>query len=113
MLNRKSIFAVGLGTLLSIAVLTPAVADQNMGGRHTRQSSSLSTTPYVKTHHRHYNRGHNQRRHRSKHRRAHRHDHRRRSKHHYYRTHRHGNVHEFASGLVFGGVLGYIIGNDY
>lgn len=114
MLKRRTIFAIGLSALLSLATMAPALADQARGDRRISSANSAQdTTPYLKMHHRDDYRRHDHRPHWKEHRRAYRHDRRHYGNHHPYRNYRRGHDHDFANGLVFGGVLGYIIGNSY
>ena len=119
MLKRRTILATGLGFLLSLAAVAPVVADQERGNRHSSGNRPQATAPYLKTDHRRDYRGHNNygdrnhRPHWKQHRHAYRNHHGHHRGHSHYRQYRHGHDHKFANGLVFGGVLGYIIGNHH
>ncbi|HXK55426.1 MAG: hypothetical protein KDI74_11115 [Gammaproteobacteria bacterium] len=120
MLKRKTIVTIVLGSLLSVAVLAPASADQERGKRHNPGGSEHASAHYLKTHHPQNLRGHSHRRpgrieYRLAYRNDHRHwrDHRHNGSHGHYRHYRHGHDHEFANGLIFGGILGYVVGSDY
>lgn len=119
MLHRKTILALGLGSLLSLAAMAPAVADRDRGNRHESGSRPHAGALYAGRHQQRSHSGRNHRpalhQHRHSYRRDHgyRGEHRYRGNHGYYPKHRRGHDHRFANGLIFGGILGYIIGNDY
>ena len=117
MLNRDTLLALGLGSLLMLGAISPAVAGPGPGGNHQARGASPDRPAVLKTHHRHGHRNFNHR-YRKHDRRSYRRD----RDHAHWRPHprprRHYNHYyfhngEFAGGLLLGGVLGYVIGSDY
>jgi hypothetical protein len=111
MLNRTTLLAFGLGSLLTLGTATTAFAAPAEYGHHLREGAPVA----LKVHHRHRADNRYPRRwkeHRRHQRQEIRHwrDHRRDYRH---RAHRHFDGGEFAGGLLFGGILGYVIGSDY
>ncbi|MCB1759587.1 MAG: hypothetical protein KDI68_07365 [Gammaproteobacteria bacterium] len=113
MLKRNSLLAVTLGSLFALSAAAPGVTLAGPGHAQTRVMVTADRPIALRTHHRQRFESYRPRHwngHRRQHREEVRHwrDYRRDKRHH-----NHFDRGEFAGGLLFGGLLGYIIGQDY